>query len=172
MRLAIADPPYPPNLLARGHGIQTRASRYYGTQRDGRWYGSEDKQRRRNMPPADVHPDAEEWDKPERHRRLMVELLDAFDGWAIATTPDAVAAVYAPLPRGSRVLTWIKTNALPTSHRIGSRCEAVIAFVPETRRGVGPLGQIPDFLLAGSPSLGSPERNRPPGPAGQRGGLA
>ena len=96
MILAIADPPYPPSVsvrfdLAGGAGRRverSRARRYYG---DGTRCATEK--------PADFHPDAAEWDAPARHRQLVRDLMDMADGWAIATTPDGLAA-YGELPVG------------------------------------------------------------------------
>ena len=72
MKLAIADPPYPPHLAERrdrpGGPIRvterSRARRYYGN-------GT----RPAREQPADYHPDAAEWDRPARHR-LLLESLD------------------------------------------------------------------------------------------------
>src|SRR6478609_8664223 len=100
-RLIIADPPYPPNLLAAGNGIQTRADR---------WYGGNDHRTGADYRTADIHADAAEWNDPARHRALLAELAAAADGWAIACPLDAVAAVYPPLPVGTRVMVWHKPN--------------------------------------------------------------
>lgn len=141
MRLAIADPPYPP-MVGSG-GVKVRASRWYG---DGQLSADDT--------PADNHPDAAEWDDPARHRRLLVELAETFDGWAIATTPDGIAA-YGSLPVGTRIMAWIKPNAIPTSHRIASRWEPVIVFPPVGRRSSrSPLGQLPDVLVVSAPRVG------------------
>lgn len=150
MKLAIADPPYPPNLLAAGratgHGAPFRATRYYAG-------GAPNAHRPR--PAADDHPDAHEWNRPERHRALLEQLLDEYDGWAIATTPDAVAAVYPPLPYGIKVLCWVKPNAQPTGHRIRSTWEAVLLYAPLGRRGrSGAVRSIPDVLVAAAPGGG------------------
>ena len=136
MRLAIADPPYPPNFLAGGHEFNTRADR---------WYGSKPS-RTAGVPGADTHMDAKAWNDPARHRQLMADLTAEFDGWAIATTPDAVAMVYPPLPRGVKLLAWTKTTALPTGHRIGSTWEAVILYPPKGRRKAAGQRQAKDVL--------------------------
>jgi hypothetical protein len=147
VRLAIADPPYPPNLLAGGHGIQTRASRWYATRPPGRAPFGADYQ------PADHHPDAAAWDDPERHRALLLE-LEGFDGWALASSWDGPHTVYAPLPIGCRVLIWHKPRALPTGHRIQSRYETVIVYPPlDRRRAVGAV-TVPDVLTCSPPSGG------------------
>lgn len=136
-RLAIADPPYPPFVGAGGR--KNRASRWYG-----------DGQRSRTDRPADVHPDAAEWDEPARHRRLLVELLDGWDGFAIATSPDGLAA-YGPLPAAARLLAWVKPNAQPGAHRLRSMWEPVILFPPSGRRSNIGVGQVPDVLTAPAP---------------------
>lgn len=157
MKLAIADPPYPPNLLAagnhRGGQGNRRASRYYS---GGPTYSNT------ILTAADANPDAAEWDDPARHRQLLRTLHDNYDGWAIATTPDAVAAVYPPLPRGSKIMVWHKTRAVPTGLRIASSWEAVIIQTPADRRlNRGGIGQVPDVLRAAPPGDGFPGAKPP-----------
>jgi hypothetical protein len=135
MKLAIADPPYPPFVGSGGR--KNRASRWYGTG-----------QRSRTDRPADRHEGAAEWDDPARHRTLLVELADTYDGWAIATAPDGLAA-YGPLPVGTRIMAWVKPNAAPGSHRLRSVWEPVILFPPAGRRSNrGGVGAMPDVLTA------------------------
>lgn len=133
MRLAIADPPYPPFVGAGGR--KNRASRWYGTG-----------QRSAKDRPADQHLGAAEWDDPARHRALLEELLDTFDGWAIATSVDGLAA-YAPLPAEARVMAWVKPNAQPGAHRLLSMWEPVILFPPAGRRSNRLCGAVPDVLI-------------------------
>lgn len=66
VRLAIADPPYPPSPSRR------RASRWYG----------------------DRHTDAVAYDLPVAHRALVAQLA-GFDGWALACPSDSVG-LYGP----------------------------------------------------------------------------
>lgn len=145
MKLAIADPPYPPNLLAAGrltgHGPPLRATR---------WYAGKST---RGHTHADNHPDAAEWNRPERHRELLAELDSTYDGWCIATAPDAVAAVYPPLPYGVRVMVWARTNAPPSAHRVRSSWEAVLVKTPLGRHRAGARGdsQVPDVLVSSAP---------------------
>lgn len=141
MRLAIADPPYPPFVGSGGR-----------KNRSSRWYG--DGQRSVTDRPSDYHPDAAEWDDPARHRRLLLDLIDEFDGFAIATSPDGLAA-YGPLPVGARIMAWVKPNAQPGSHRLRSLWEPVILFPPVGRRSNrGGVGAIPDVLTANAPRVG------------------
>lgn len=149
MRLAIADPPYPPQFserrdLADG-GVRTvsrsRARRYYG-----------DGTRSRGERAADFHPEAGRWDDPAEHRRLLERLMGEFDGWAIATPPDGIGC-YHPLPVPARLMVWHKTRPRPTAHAIGSTFEVVIVYPPEGRRAAStrrPFGQVPDVLIAPS----------------------
>lgn len=139
MRLAIADPPYPP-FVGAGSGVKQRASRWYGN----RPLSSTDR-------PADQHPNAAEWDNPARHRQLLLDLLRDYDGFAIATTPDGIAT-YGPLPVEARLLAWVRPNAQPGSHRIMSKWEAVILYPPVSRRSNrGGIGATPDVLVANAP---------------------
>lgn len=143
MRLAIADPPYPPFIGSGGR--KNRASRWYGTG-----------QRSRKDRPADQHPDAADWDEPARHRALLLELLDTYDGWAIATSPDGIAA-YGELPAAVRIMAWVKPNASPGAHRLRSLWEPVLLYPPVGRRSNrGGVGAVPDVLTANAPRVGFP----------------
>lgn len=138
MKLAIADPPYPP-FIGTG-GRKNRASRWYGNG-----------QRSLKDRPADFHAGAAEWDDPARHRQLLLELLDVYDGFAISTSVDGLAA-YGELPLGSRIMAWIKPNAIPGSHRIMSKWEPVIVYPPAGRRGNrGGRGAMSDVFTASAP---------------------
>lgn len=138
LRLAIADPPYPPFVGSGGR--KNRASRWYG-----------DGQRSRTDRPSDRHPEAAEWDDPARHRRLLLDLLDTYDGFAIATSPDGLAA-YGTLPPAARLLVWVKPNAQPGSHRLRSMWEPVILYPPAARRSNrNGAGMVPDVLTAPAP---------------------
>lgn len=155
MRLAIADPPYPPRFAERRDRpdgplrvtVRSRARRYYGE-------GS----RPVDEVPADHHPDAGAWDDPARHRLLLEELHAGYDGWAIATTPDGLEH-YRPLPLPARVLAWVKPTAPAGSHRLRSTWEAVIVCPPESRRAG--RGQIPDVLVCSAPRIGFPGAKPP-----------
>lgn len=135
MKLVIADPPYPPFVGSGGR--KNRASRWYGTG-----------QRSRKDRPADQHESAAEWDNPVRHRQLLIELTDCFDGWAISTSPDGLAA-YGALPIACRIMVWVKPNAQPGAHRLRSLWEPVIVFPPIGRRSNrGGVGSISDVFTA------------------------
>jgi hypothetical protein len=137
VRLAIADPPYPP---ARDGKV--RASRWYG---DGQ-LASDDV-------PADIHAEAREWDRPERHRELLADLTRDFDGYAIATAPDAVR-FYEPLPAPCKLLVWVRPNVQPGAHRIRATWEAVILYPPAGRRSNrGGPGTVDDVLVCPAPRV-------------------
>lgn len=141
MKFAIADPPYPPLLKASG-GYKPRGSRWYG-----------DKQRGNNRKAADLHADADEWESPDRHRQLLKDLDTDYDGWAIATAPDALE-IYSPLPIGVRIAVWVKPNGIPGSHRLRSVWEPVIIQVPKGRRRNIGRGMMDDVFTAPSPRTG------------------
>jgi len=141
VRLAIADPPYPP-FIGSG-GKKNRASRWYG-----------EGQRSASDRPSDNHPAAADWDDPARHRALLAELLEDFDGFALATSPDGIAA-YGVLPPEVRLMAWIKPNAQPGAHRLRSLWEPVILLAPAGRRSNrGGRGAMPDVLTANAPRRG------------------
>lgn len=154
MRLAIADPPYPPQITER-YDTATGEPRIVTRSRARRWYGDGP---RSTEQPADFHPDAGEWDDPRRHRLLLEQLMDEFDGWAIATTPDGIRC-YEPLPIPCRLLVWVKRRAMPTGHHIASTWEPVIVFPAAARRARAAvrgekLAQVPDVLVCSPPGAG------------------
>lgn len=135
MKLAIADPPYPPMIAAGGR--KNRASRWYG-----------EGQRSQKDTPSDWHERASKWDDPNHHRKLIPYLMERYDGWSISTCPDGLA-VYGELPIGCRIGVWIKPNGQPGAHRLRSTWEPVIFYVPPGRRSNrGGRGQIPDTHIA------------------------
>lgn len=141
MKLAIADPPYP---AFRGSGGRK--------QRASRWYG--DNQRATSDRPSDLHPEAAVWDDDATHRALLEQLLDEYDGFAIATSPDGMRA-YGDLPDELRVMSWVKLNGQPGSHRLRSCWEPVLLYPPPGRRSNrGGRGQIPDVLICPAPRVG------------------
>jgi len=149
MRLAIADPPYPPMFSTR-RDLAAGGERIVSRSRATRWYG-EAPRSSSDLAPADFHPDAGRWDSLDEHRRLLLDLLDEYDGWAIATTPDGLGA-YAPLPIAARIMAWHKPRALPGAHRIRSHWEPVIVYVPEGRRS-RLEGTVPDVLVCNPPQI-------------------
>lgn len=111
--------------------------------------------------PADYHPDAHHWDNPAHHRALLETLTATYDGWAIATSPDGIAA-YGPLPKECRIAVWVKPNATPGAHRIRSLWEAVIVYPPVGRRSNrGGTGMVPDVLTCPAPRKGFPGAKPP-----------
>ena len=89
-----------------------------------------------------------------RHRELLDHLVAEFDGWAIATSPDGIAA-YGTLPVGCRIMAWVKPNAIPGAHRLRSMWEPVLLYPPEGRRSNrGGAGAVPDVLTCPAPRVG------------------
>lgn len=156
VKLAIADPPYPPHRAER-RDVPGGPVRVLTRSRSRRWYG--DGTRPRDETPADFHPEAAEWDDPARHRALIEQLMDEYDGWALATSPDGIEA-YRPLPLPARVMVWVKPNAIPGGNRLRSMWEPVITYVPESRRNRRG-GQVPDVLSARAPRIGFPGAKPP-----------
>lgn len=149
MRLAIADPPYPPHLTLRHDPDRARA-RLLTRSRARRWYG--DGTRPRDERPADFHADAGDWDDPETHFALLERLMDEFDSWAIATSKDRLDA-YSPLPVGHELMFWHKPTAVRGSNRVMHTTELVIVYNHHKRRArlPGGYGQVPDVLSATAP---------------------
>lgn len=151
MRLAIADPPYPP-LFAERSDLAGGATRLTSRSRATRWYGNGPRAAS-DSPAADFHPHAAAWDDLGEHRRLLERLAAEYDGWAIATTPDGIGA-YQPLPVSSRIMVWHRPTALPGGGRLISRWEAVIVLVPEGRRGRDAGERVSDVLTGVAPKAG------------------
>ena len=147
MRLAIADPTYPPIRAAHPRNDKPRASFWYG---DAKLMGHGRK--------ADNHPGAAEWDNPERHRALLEQLEAGYDGWAIATAHDGLSAYTdsnGELPRGCRVMIWHKPNSVATASRLRNVWEPVIIKLPVGRQSSRHMGgQIDDLLVATAPRVG------------------
>lgn len=150
MKLAIADPPYPP-LFSERRDVPGGPLRVTSRSRARRWYG-DGPRAASDSPVADFHADAGAWDDLSEHRRLIERLVDEFDGFAIATTQDGLDA-YRPMPIGAHTGVWYRPTALPGGSRIMNRWEPVIFFVPEERRGRGGL-QVSDVLVANAPRVG------------------
>ncbi|RUQ07029.1 hypothetical protein D8M34_06040 [Microbacterium sp. HSID17254] len=150
MKLAIADPPYPP-LFSERRDVPGGPLRVTSRSRSRRWYG-DGPRAATDSPIADFHPDAGVWDDITEHRRLIERLVEEFDGFAIATTHDGLDA-YRPLPIGAHTAVWHRPTALPGGGRIINRWEPVIVFVPEERRGREGL-RVSDVLTANAPRAG------------------
>jgi hypothetical protein len=145
MKLAIADPPYPPQFSERDD-LAGGATRVVTRSRARRWYGTDT--RSGSGKPADLHPEAGEWDDPRRHRALLEQLCDEYAGWAIATSSDGLDH-YRPLPVPCRTMAWVKTTGgIPGGHAIRSSWEPVIVFPPRGRRVRRDHGyQVRDVLI-------------------------
>lgn len=150
MKLAIADPPYPPQFGLR-FDLAGGAPRVTTRSRANRWYGTG--AGTTGPAPADSHPDARRWDDLTEHRKLLEHLVAEYDGWAIATTPDGLGA-YAPLPIEADVLAWVNPRGMPSGGRLRSSWEAVIAMIPACRRPRAAGHKVANVLIEPSPNLG------------------
>lgn len=145
MKLAIADPPYPPIRAAHPRNDSSRARRWYD--KDYRKTGDA-----RNA--SDHHDNAGDWDHPETHRALLEQLEANYDGWAVATAHDGIP-VYGVLPRGARIAIWHRPNGGAGAARIRNCWEPVIIRPPADRLSSRLMGgQVPDFLSCPSPRVG------------------
>lgn len=152
-RLAIADPPYPPQFSVRYDDVRDPAGRITTRSRATRWYGDTGEKGTNAPKPADFHPEANEWDHLERHRQLIVQLVAQYDGFALATTPDGLGA-YHPLPVAARVMAWVRTRPQPGGHRLHSMWEAVVLLTPAERRPRASGLRVPDVLTTPAPAIG------------------
>jgi len=138
VKFAIADPPY----LGRAH----------------RWYGIGGRAKGRGKGRADEHPDAHLWDKPETHIQLALDLIDNYDGFAIAATSHSLSTYLSVITthseNGIRIMSWIKPASLPSGSRITQSWEPVIIKVPKDRKGRGKGKQMVDYLICPAPRKG------------------
>lgn len=148
-RLAIADPPYPPQFSVR-YDVADPRGRLTTRSRATRWYGDTGEKGPNAPRPADFHPEAAEWDSLPRHRQLLEQLVDDYDGWAIATTQDGLGA-YHPLPVEAHVMAWVRTRSQPSGGRLHSMWEAVIVLPPRGRRARTEGMRVPDVLTTAAP---------------------
>jgi len=138
MNFAIADPPY----LGRAH----------------RWYGIGGRAKGRGKGRADEHPEAYLWDKPETHIQLALDLINKYDGFAIACTSHSLSTYLSVIPthseNGIRIMSWIKPASLPSGSRITQSWEPVIIKIPKDRKGRGKGKQMVDYFICAAPRNG------------------
>lgn len=138
MRLAIADPPY-----------LGRAVRWYGAGGCGDGHGKGQ---------ADNHPDAHLWDHPETHRQLARQLLEEFDGFAIALTVHSLSTyldvIETDSRNGIRVAVWHKPASVTSGSRISNHWEPVIFKIPKERRSWKTGPSVSDVMRCNPPRNG------------------
>jgi hypothetical protein len=138
MRLCIADPPYLPNRSRPDH---KRASRWYaGPNSESSWRaGGPDSH-------ADSHPEASDWDEPEKHRAMVAELVANYDGWAIAMAADSLFHYLQWVPAQTRTAVWYRPNAVPGGSALICSWEPVLVFIPQIRRAHTSRSAVRDVL--------------------------
>lgn len=132
MRLCIADPPY-----------LGKAEMFYGAKRKA---NMNEGGRINPTYKADVHPEACEWDIPERHRQMVERLIAEYDGWAIAMIPSSLREYLQWVPQRTRIAVWHDPRVMPTGSHPRRRWEPVLVYVPDGRRKVtnvpNPVGDV------------------------------
>jgi hypothetical protein len=127
MKLCIADPPY-----------FGRASVWYGNKMTKSQLGKNQggSANISGPKPADYHPEAQEWDKIEKHQEMVSMLIDRYDGWAIAMAHDNLRDYLPLIPRSVpiHVGIWNKPQNMPSGARVMNTYEPVVFHVPEGRR--------------------------------------
>jgi hypothetical protein len=59
---------------------------------------------------GDLHPEAAEYDKKEKHVELIARLMDEFpDGWAVSLHAPTLPFYCSIIPKEARVCAWTKT---------------------------------------------------------------
>lgn len=61
---------------------------------------------------AKRHPQAMEWDQPERHKALIDQMTAEYDCWAMSASSPSLAVLLPMCPPGSRVGAWVKPFAV------------------------------------------------------------
>lgn len=60
-----------------------------------------------------AHPEADAWDTPDAHRRLVEQLVDEFpDGWALSLSTPSLGWYLGWCPDDVRVGAWVKPFAI------------------------------------------------------------
>lgn len=55
------------------------------------------------------HPDSMDWNDPERHRKLVQQLMLEYpDGWALSATSNSLRTILPFVPERHRVAAWVK----------------------------------------------------------------
>lgn len=60
---------------------------------------------------GDKHPNAEEYDTLDAHKRLIDRLCDEYDGWALSLTSGNLFDILPLCPRDARIGSWVKPFA-------------------------------------------------------------
>ena len=58
-----------------------------------------------------LHPEAAEYDRPEKHQELIDRLCDEFDGWALSLHTPTLKAILNMCPDDVRIGAWVKPFA-------------------------------------------------------------
>lgn len=151
MKLCIADPPY------LGKSVMFYGERDVANMNAGGNINRTFK--------ADRHPDAQEWDDPEKHRALVNRLVDEYDGWAIAMVPRNLRHYLQWVPERTRVAVWNIPDVMPTGSHPRRRWEPVLVYVPKGRLRVADVSTHVGDVLTCSHQAGT---NRPDAFAGQK----
>lgn len=145
MKLCIADPPY-----------LGKAEMFYGARPKANMNAGGNINRTFK---ADSHPNAHEWDDPERHQLLVAHLVENYDGWAVAMIPSSLRFYLQWVPERTRIAVWHDPRVMPTGAHPRRRWEPVLVYPPVGRRRVSdvrlPVGDVltcphPSGSFAGS----------------------
>ena len=148
MKLCIADPPY----------LGT-AEMFYGARAMGAMnVGGNINQTFK----ADRHPDAHQWDDPEKHREMVEMLCRDYDGWAIAMLPDSLRHYLQWVPKVTIVAVWHDPRVMPTGRHPRRRWEPVLVKRAEGRRRVVDVPTPVGDVLTCSHGSGSFAGQKPP----------
>ena len=141
MRLAIANPPYL-GRAARHYGPGANATQSFGSGSARAATG-----RRPSAYATTEHPDAAEWDDPDTHRRLIDDLEQSFDGYAIALWRTSLPLYLCHRP-DLRIAIWHKPRAVPGGSRLITSWEPIALRIPPGRDRRTPGNGLRDVVTA------------------------
>lgn len=88
------------------------------------------------------HPNSADWDDPLLHIALAEKLDAEFDGWALSCSVPSLGVLFAGMPEGVRVASWVKPfAAYKRNVRVAYTWEPVIWKRTAPRREGEPVGR-------------------------------
>jgi len=140
MKLCIADPPY-----------LGRAQVWYGDKMPKSQLGKNQGGTANisGPKPADFHPQAYLWDQIETHEKLVKNLLENYDGWAIAMAHDNLRDYLPLIPKNVqiKIAIWHKPQNMPTAARVQNVYEPVLVHIPKGRKAAKGQKVFPKDLV-------------------------
>lgn len=97
-----------------------------------------------------LHPEAEAYDDPEAHKRLLGHLMDNYESWAYSLHSNALRLMLPWCPKDVRVCAWVKPFASFKGPQMAYCWEPVLVFRPNIKRSKD-LDHVRDYVIATPP---------------------